>query len=103
MTGGGVINQALGPDAALLFGSAALLIVAFVYIVALFGLMRLKTWGAATVIAISIVNRVIAAFMFQFSEAFLFWAVWTTILAVLGFLDYRKLSRKTRTAPIAAT
>jgi hypothetical protein len=88
---GGMINQLVGPDNALMIGSAVLLIVALAYIAALFGLLKEQKWAAMLIIAISVVNRVIAVFLFQFSAAFFFWLAWTVILVVTAFLDYRKL------------
>jgi hypothetical protein len=75
----------------LAIGSTILTIIAVVYAVALFGLLRKQKWGALVVIGISIVNRVFAVFLYEVSVAFAFWGVWTVILVVVAYLDWRKL------------
>lgn len=70
-----------------------LLIVALVYLVAVLGLMKEQKWAALLVIAVSIVNRVVAVFLYQFNEAFYFWVAWTIILVVVASLDYLKLQQ----------
>jgi uncharacterized membrane protein len=98
---GGYINSVLGASATLAFGSVTLIIVAAIYLIAMFGLFKKQNWGPLLVIAISIVNRVIAAFLYELSMAFTFWAVWTVILVAVAFLDYRKLTTNPQT-PVAA-
>jgi hypothetical protein len=48
--------------------------------------------GPMLIIAVSTVNRALALLIYYVSPAFTFWAVWTVILVVLAFLDYRKVS-----------
>jgi len=55
-------------------------------------LIKRRTWAPLLVIAISVANRALAAVMFEVNEAFAFFAVWTVILVVVAYLDYRKLS-----------
>ena len=43
------------------------------------------------IMGVSIVNRVIALFIFAISVAFALWAVWTVILVVVAYLDWRKM------------
>jgi hypothetical protein len=89
---GGYIYSLLGDAATTLaVGSTILTIVAVIYAVALFGLLKKKTWGALVVIGISVVNSVFAVFLYELSPAFAFWGVWTIILVVVAYLDYRKL------------
>ena len=93
---GGILFGAVGAQNALIIGSVLVLAVAVVYAVSLVGLVRKQKWSPLVIIAISVVNRVLALVIFAISAAFAFWAVWTIILVVVGYLDYRKLS----TAPI---
>jgi len=86
-----IIRNAVGADNALLAGTIVLSIVAIVYIVSLFGLMKKLKWAPFLIIAISVANRAIAVFLHQISFAFIFWAVWTAILVVVSYLDYRKM------------
>jgi hypothetical protein len=96
---GGLIAGWAGTEVALAIGTVTLLVVAAVYAVALFGLMKRKTWGPLLVIAISIVNRVLAVFLYELSPAFAFWGVWTVILVVVAYLDYRQLTAKKTEQP----
>ncbi len=89
---GGYLFGVAGANATLAIGSAILAIVSVVYIVSLAGLLKKQKWGPQVVIAISIINRVIAVFLFEFSAAFAFWAIWTVILVAVSYLDYRKLA-----------
>jgi uncharacterized membrane protein len=75
----------------LIVGTVILAIVALVYAAALFGLFKKQTWAPLLIIVISIVNRVIAVFLYEFNEAFYVWLVWTIILIALAYLDLRKL------------
>ena len=86
-----IIGNAAGPDAALIAGTVTLLVVAAVYAASLFGLMKKKLWAPLLVIAISVANRALAVVLYQISVAFAFWAVWTVILVVISYLDWRKL------------
>ncbi len=87
----GYIASVAGNDNALIAGTVILLVVSAVYAVALFGLLKKMTWAPLLVIAISIANRVIALPLYYISPAFAFWAVWTAILVVLSYLDWKKL------------
>lgn len=87
----GYIGVTAGIGNALIAGTIILLVIAVVYIVALFGLIRKMAWAPLLVIAISIANRIIALPLYFISPAFAFWAVWTSILVVLSYLDWKKL------------
>jgi hypothetical protein len=87
-----------GVDNALIAGTAILLIVAFIYAIGLFGLLKKQKWAPLLVIVISIANRTLALVIYFISPAFAFWAIWTIILVALAYMDYRKLS----TAPATA-
>ncbi len=87
----GFIGVAAGVDGALIAGSIILLVVAALYAVSLFGLIKKQAWAPLLVIAISIANRVLALVLYAISAAFLFWAVWTVILVVLAYLVWRKM------------
>lgn len=93
----GYIAAVAGQSAALVAGTIILIVVAIVYIVALGGLFKKQTWAPLLVIAISIANRVLAVFLYLFSEAFYFWLVWTIILLIVSSFDYRKLSKISKT------
>ncbi len=84
--------DAVGAANALIIGSVLLLVVAAIYAVSLFGLVKNQKWAPLLIIAISVVNRVFALAIFYISPAFAFWAAWTVILVVLGFLEYRKFA-----------
>jgi hypothetical protein len=88
----GIIAVAAGIDNALLAGTIILGIVALVYAVALAGLLKRQTWGPLLVIATSIINRVLAVFLYFLSPAFAFWGIWTIILVILAYLDFKKIS-----------
>jgi hypothetical protein len=88
---GGYIAVTAGADAALMAGAVILTAVAIIYIVALFGLLKGRKWSPLLIIAISIVNRVLAVLLFELNIAFAFWGIWTVILVVVAFLDHRKL------------
>ncbi len=92
---GGYIAAVAGEANALIAGTAILLVVALIYIASAYGLLKKQTWAPLLVIAISVANRTLAAFLYLFSEAFFFWLVWTIILVVVASLDYRKLAKKT--------
>ncbi len=72
--------------------STILVIVAVIYAIALFGLVKKQKWGAILVIVISVVNRIFAVLLYEFNAAFTIWAIWTIVLVVVAYLDYRKLS-----------
>ena len=87
----GYIASIAGNDNALIAGTVILLVVSAVYAAALFGLLKKMAWAPLIVIAISAVNRVIALPLYFISPAFAFWAVWTVILVVVSYLDWKKL------------
>jgi hypothetical protein len=87
----GYIGVTAGVENALIAGTIILLVVAVVYIVALFGLLRKMAWAPLLVIAISIANRIMALPLYFISPAFAFWAVWTSILVAVSYLDWKKL------------
>lgn len=87
----GYIGVSAGIDNALIAGTIILLVVAVVYIVCLFCLMKKMNWAFPLIIAISITNRMLALVLYFISPAFTFWAVWTAILVVLAYLDWRQL------------
>ncbi len=89
---GGILFDAVGGANALVIGSVLLLVVAAVYAVSLFGLVKNQKWAPLLVIAISVINRVFALVIFYISPALAFWAAWTVILVVLGFLEYKRLA-----------
>jgi hypothetical protein len=88
----GYIAGMVGAERALVAGAITLAVVAIVYLTALFGLFKKLKWAPLLVIAISIANRAIAAFLYLFSGAFFIWAIWTVVLVVVAALDYRKMS-----------
>ncbi len=90
----GYIANVAGTESALLAGAIILAVVSIIYLAALFGLFKKLTWAPLLVIAISIANRVIAAFLYLFSAAFFVWVIWTAILVVVAVLDYRRLFAK---------
>ena len=88
----GYIASVAGNGNALIAGTIILLIVSAVYAAALFGLLKKLTWAPLLVIAISVANRLIALPLYFISPAFAFWAVWTIILIVVSYLDWRKMN-----------
>lgn len=87
----GYIGVAAGIDNALIAGTITLLVVAVVYIAALYGLMKRLKWAPLLIIAISVANRALALVLYFISPAFAFWAIWTVILVALAYLDWRKI------------
>lgn len=87
----GYIASVAGNGNALIAGTVILLVVSAVYAASLFGLIKKLAWAPLLVIAISIANRVIALPLYFISPAFAFWAVWTVILVVVSYLDWKKL------------
>jgi hypothetical protein len=53
------------------------------------------------VIAISVANRALAVPLYLINIAFIFWLVWTVILVVVAYLDWRKMKAVPK-APAAA-
>jgi hypothetical protein len=93
----GYIGVNASVDIALIAGTILLLVVAVVYIVALYGLMKRMKWAQQLIIAISVVNRALALVIYFISPAFAFWAVWSIILIVLSYFDWRKMNPTTAT------
>jgi len=87
----GYIASVAGNGYALIAGTIILLVVSAVYATALFGLLKKMAWAPLLIIIISVVNRVIALPLYFISLAFAFWAVWTAILLVVSYLDWKKL------------
>ncbi len=88
----GYIGVTAGIGNALIVGTIVLLVVAVVYIIALFGLMKQKKWAPQLIIVISVVNRALALVLYFISPAFTFWAVWSIILIALAYFDWRKIN-----------
>ena len=88
----GYIGVAAGIGNALIVGTIVLLVVAVVYIIALFGLMKQKKWAPQLIIVISVVNRALALVLYFISPAFVFWAVWSIILIALAYFDWSKMN-----------
>jgi hypothetical protein len=91
----GYIGVSAGIDNALIAGTIVLLVISIVYIASLFGLMKRLKWALPLIIAISIANRALALVLYFISPAFAFWAVWTVILVVLAYLDWRQMKAQT--------
>lgn len=92
------LSTAVGREGALIIGSVLLLVVAATYTYSLIGLRKKQPQTPLIIIGVSVVNRVIAVFVFALNEAFIFWAIWTVILVVVGYLDWSKM--KTRVIPV---
>ena len=88
----GYIGVVAGVQNALIAGTITLLVVAVVYIVVLFGLLKRMKWAPQLIIAISVANRALAIVLYFISPAFAFWAVWSIILIVLSYFDWRKMT-----------
>lgn len=86
-----LLSTWVGSESALIVGSVLLLVVAAVYAYSLVGLRKKQPQASLTIMGISIVNRIVALIIFAISAAFLFWLVWTVILVVLSYLDWRKM------------
>jgi hypothetical protein len=91
----GYIGVSAGINNALIAGTIVLLVISIVYIASLFGLMKRLKWALPLIIAISIANRALALVLYFISPAFVFWAVWTVILVVLAYLDWRQMKAQT--------
>jgi hypothetical protein len=91
----GYIGMNAGISNALTAGTVILLLVSVVYIVALFGLLKHKQWAPKIIIAISVVNRALALVLYLVSPAFAFWAIWSIILIIVSYFDWRKMNMQT--------
>jgi hypothetical protein len=88
----GYIGVAAGIGNALVVGTIVLLVVAVVYIIALYGLMKQMKWAPQLIIFITVVNRALALILYFISPAFVFWAVWSIILITLSYFDWNKMN-----------
>jgi hypothetical protein len=88
----GYIGVAAGIGNALVAGTIVLLVVAVVYIIALYGLIKQMKWAPQLIIVITVVNRALALILYFISPAFVFWAVWSIILIVLSYFDWSKMN-----------
>jgi hypothetical protein len=91
----GALSFALGSKNALNIASIVLVVVAVIYSLALFGLLKKKKWAHQLIIAVTVVNRALALVLYQISPAFTFWAVWSIILIVVSYFDWRKINAAT--------
>ena len=91
----GFIGTVAGRGNALIAGTVILLVVAAIYIVALFGLLKKRKWAPQLIVAISVVNRAFALVLYLISPAFAFWAVWSIILIAVSYFDWRKMTSST--------
>ena len=87
-----IIGVVAGIGNALIIGTIVLLVVAVVYIIALYGLMKQMKWAPQVIIIITVVNRALALILYFISPAFVFWAVWSIILIALTYFDWRKMN-----------
>lgn len=88
----GYIGVTAGIGNALISGTIILLVVAVVYIIALYGLMKQMKWAPQLIIVITVVNRALALILYFISPAFVFWAVWSIILIALAYFDWSKMN-----------
>jgi hypothetical protein len=91
----GYIGMNAGISNALTAGTIILLLVSVVYILALFGLLKHKQWAPKLIIAISVVNRALSLVLYFISPAFAFWAIWSIMLIVFSYFDWRKMNVQT--------
>jgi hypothetical protein len=89
---GGYIAAVAGDQAALIAGTVTLAVISTLYAIALMGLLKRNKQAALGVIVISIANRALGLVLFEITIAHAFFAVWTVIIVVVAYLDYRKLS-----------
>jgi len=89
---GGYLAAVAGDQAALIAGTVTLAVISILYVIALIGLLKRNKQAALGVIAISVANRAIALVLFEINSAFAVWGIWTAILVVVAYLDFRKLS-----------
>jgi hypothetical protein len=88
----GYIGVAAGIGNALIAGTIILLVVAVVYIIALYGLMKQMKWAPQLIIFNTVVNRALALILYFVSPAFMLWAVWSIILITLAYFDWSKMN-----------
>ncbi len=88
---GGLIASFVGKNSAVMITIAVLLAYAVVYAIAVFGLLGKLKWAPPLVIAVSIVNRVLAlGVIFELNFAFLIWSAWKLVIIALAFYLWRK-------------
>jgi len=88
---GGLIAIFAGKSGAVMITSAILLGYAVVYAVSVFGLLSKLKWAPLLVIAVSIVNRVLAlGVIFEPNVAWLVWSAWKLVIIALAFYLWRK-------------
>jgi hypothetical protein len=87
----GYIGTVASKSDALTAGTVILLVVAVIYIIALFGLIKRMKWAPQLVIAISVANRALALVLYFISPAFALWAVWSIILIAVSYFDWCKM------------
>jgi hypothetical protein len=85
------IRFTLAADYTLAVANAA--VFAVLNIVSFFLILRRNKFGPLFLIAISIANRVVSHGIF-IGGAHLFFIIWTVLLVVFAYLDYRNLSKK---------
>ncbi|TFH25694.1 hypothetical protein E4G67_00720 [Candidatus Bathyarchaeota archaeon] len=83
----GYIGVATGIGNAIIAGTIVLLVVAVVFIIGLYGLMKQMKWLPQLIIFITVVNIALAIILYFISHAFVFWAVWSIILIALAYFD----------------
>jgi hypothetical protein len=88
----GYIGVAAGIGNALIAGTIILLVVAVIYIIALYGLMKQMKWAHQLIIFNTVVNRALALILYFISPAFMLWAVWSIILIALAYFDWSKMN-----------
>lgn len=86
-----ILSGVVGAQNALVIGSVILIAVAAVYAYSLLGMRNKKPSAPLTIIGVSIVNRILGVFIFTMNPTFAIWAVWTVILVVFAYLDWRQL------------
>jgi hypothetical protein len=89
-----LLSSWVGSQNALIIGSVLLLAVAASYSYTLIGLRKKQPKAPIMIIAISVVNRLLALIIFAISAAFIFWAVWTVVLVVVSYLDWQKMKKQ---------
>jgi hypothetical protein len=88
----GYIGIAAGVGNALIAGTIVLLVVAVVYIIGLYGLLKQMKWAPQLILVITVVNRALALILYFVSPAFVLWAVWSIILIALSYFDWSKMN-----------
>ena len=86
------IGVTVGIANALIVGTIALLVVAVVYIIAFYGLMKQMKWAPQLIIVITVVNRALALILYFISPAFVLWAIWSITLIALAYFDWSKMN-----------